>query len=393
MSIMRVIVLIAAVLVWINIYGFIDHTKTVSAPLMIENLSSDLAIAEPITTVEATISGKLREIAGLSDQNLQFSLDASNIAGIGQYTIKIQPKLVPKHIRIVSITPPELQITAELISSKTVDVAALSKGSPNDKYSIRSLTPIPLQVLVFGAPSLLNKISQARAYVDVSGHRTSFSSPAKTVIQDARGQTIYSLKITPETIKINVEIVAGASIRNLGLKPAFTGELPGGFWVQEVIFDPPVAQVRGPQKNLEGINFLLSTAINLNNRRGSFNEQVAVDLPSGVEMVGENVVMARVIINSSEGTRQLDIVPQYASVTEGFGVTTITPTSVQVVVSGDPKAINQLTRSDVKLNLDLKGALSGTNQIIITPAMFSTPANIQVVSFTPDTVEVVLSRL
>ncbi len=392
-SIMRWVVLIAAILVWINIYAFTDRAKTISAPLIIENLSDNLAIAEPITIVEATVSGNLRDIAKLSDQNLQFFFDASNITSTGEYSVKIQPKLIPKNIRITSFTPKELKITAELVSSKIVNVAVFSKGSTNDKYSIRSLTPTPSEVLVSGAPSLLDKISEAKTFVDVSNHRTSFTAPAKVVVQDARNQTISSLRISPETIKVNVEIVAGASVRNLGLQPAFTGELPGGFWVREVIFDPPVVQIRGPQKNLEKLASLSSTVINLSNRRKNFNEQVAVNLPNGVEIVGENLIMAQVTIDSSGGTRQLDIVPQYANVTEGFGVTTITPASVQVVVSGDPKVINQLKRSDIKLNLDMKGTLSGTNRITITPAMFLVPANIQVVSFTPDRIEVVVSRL
>ncbi len=392
-SIMRWVVLIAAILVWVNIYSFADRTKTIPAPLIIENLSDTLAIAEPITVVETTVSGSVRNVAGLSDQTLQFFIDASNITSVGEYSVKIQPKVTPKDIRIVNFTPQELKITVEPISSKAVNVIAFSKGNTNDKYSIRSLTPTPSQVLVFGAPSLLDKISQAKAFVDVSNHRASFTTPAKAVVQDARSQTIHSLRVTPENIKVDVEIVLGASVRNLGLQPTFTGELPGGFWVQEVVFDPPLAQVRGPQKNLEGLIFLSSTAINLSDHRESFNEQVAVDLPNGVEMVGDNIIMARVIIGSSEGTRQMDIVPQYANVTEGFGVTTIAPTSVQVVVSGDPKTINQLKRSDIKLNLDMKGTLSGTNQITITPAMFSVPANIQIVSFTPEEVEVVISRL
>jgi YbbR domain-containing protein len=390
---MRWVILIAAILVWINVYAFIERTQTMPAPLLIENLDSTLAIAEPITIVDATINGGVRHVLDVSDQTLQFSIDASRIKTIGKYTLDIKPKLLPKQLKLVGFSPKQIQISIEAVASKTVPVVALPKGSPNDKFSVQSLTPVPGQVTVWGAPSLLGQISEAIATVDVTGHRASFSTPTTIGVQDGNRHIINSLRLTPDTVQVSIEIVAGASVRNLGLKPTFAGELPGGFWIQEVKFDPPVIQVRGPQKILDSLTSLSSTAITLSDRRASFNDQVAVDLPDGIELVGENLVMAHVVIGSSEGTRQFDIASQYVNVTEGFGVTTINPSSVQVVVSGDPKTINQLKRTDIKLNLDLKGTLSGSNKITITPAMFNLPPNFQVVSFTPNTVEVVMSRL
>ncbi|MFA5009728.1 MAG: CdaR family protein [Patescibacteria group bacterium] len=392
-NIMRWVILIAAVLVWINIYSFLDRTTTISAPLLIENLRSDFAIAEPITVVNATVSGGIRDFASLTDQTFQFTIDASSIAAIGQYTLEIKPKLVPKSVKVVAIEPQQLTATIELVASKIVPVSALSRGMTNDKYSVYSLTAVPSQVQVFGAPSLLAQISEARTYADVSRRKNSFTAPASVAVEDANNHVIHSLRVEPSNVKITVEIIAGAGIRNLGLKPSFIGELPGGFWVKEVKFDPSVVQVRGPQQILEALSSLSSTAINLSDHRSDFNEQVAVDLPSGIEIVGDNLIMAQILVGSSEGTRQLEIVPQYVNVTEGFSITATNPASIQVVVSGDPKAVNQLTRQDIKLNLDLKGTLSGANQIVLTPAMFSAPPNIQIVSFTPDKVEIVLTRL
>jgi len=392
-TLMRWVILISAILVWVNIYAFINRTEIISTPLLIEDLSSHLSIAESVTTVAVTVSGGLRDVSKISASNLQFKLDTSSVTGVGTYTLNVQPKLAPDHIKILSFEPRQLTLTVELTATKSVNVVALSKGNPNDKYSIKSLNAIPAQVIVFGAPTLLDKISEARAYVDVNGQKTSFTVPTPVAVFDGKNQAITSLRIEPTNIKVNVEIVEGASVRNLGLKPSFTGELPGGFWIQEVKFEPTIVQVKGPQKTLDALVSLSSTPISLNNRRASFNEQVAVNLPDGIEMVGENVVLAHVVLGSSEGTRQFDIMPQYINVTEGFGVTTINPASVQVVVSGDPKTINQLKRTDIKLNLDLSGTLSGSNTVTITPAMFSLPPNFQVVSFTPDKVEVVLTRL
>lgn len=392
-AVMRWVILIAAILVWVNIYAFIDQTKVFAAPLTVDFLKSDLAVANPVTTIDATVSGSLREMGNLSASSLQFSVDASHITSVGKYTLEVKPKVTPKKLKVLNYSPKELTLTVESISSKTVTVVALAQGNPQDKFSVQSLTAVPSQVTVIGAPTLLDKISEAKAYVNVSGQRSSFTAPVEVSILDGSNKKITTVRTEPSSVKVNVDIIAGASVRNLGVKPVFTGELPGGFWIQEVQFDPPIMQVRGPQQALNKLVSLSSSKIDLTNRRTSFSEQVAVDLPDNIEVVGENLVLAHVVIGSSEGTRQFDVIPQYVNVTEGFGVTTISPASIQVVVSGDPKTINQLKRTDIKLNLDLKGTLSGSNQITITPAMFSLPPNFQVVSFTPDKVDVVLTRL
>lgn len=391
--VMRWVIVFAAILLWVNIYGFLAQPKSLPAPLVVENLNPSFSIAEPITTVTARISGGLRDLSNVNDSNLKFAIDASQITGSGSYTLAITPRPLPPRIKLLGYSPQEIKINVEPTATKIVPVVALTTGSPQNGYSVKTVSPIPAQVEVVGAKSLLDTISEARSYVNVAHHASSFILPATVVVEGDSRYPITSVATRPAIVKVNVEISAGGVVRNLGLKPSFIGELPGGFWVQEVKFEPSVIQVRGQQTILDGLTSLTSTPINLANHRSSFNDQVAVNLPSGVEMVGENLVMAHIVVGSSEGTRQFDITPEYVNVTEGFSVTASTPSTIQVVVSGDPKLINQLKRSDIKLNLDLAGTLSGPNTITITPAMFSLPSNFQVVSFTPDQVEVVLTRL
>jgi YbbR domain-containing protein len=150
--------------------------------------------------------------------------------------------------------------------------------------------------------------------------------------------------------------------------------------------------VKGNQRILDTLESIPTTPINLDGKRKTFNEQVAVDLPDGITLVGENVVLAEVLVALTTGTRQISVVPQYVNVAEGMSVTTVLPESVAVTVTGDPRVINKIGKRDIKLNLDLSGLLSGSNPVTITESQFTLPAGTSLASFSPASLEVVLVR-
>ena len=393
MPVMRTVVLAVALLVWMNISLISSKTTTILAPLEIKGLSSGLAVTEIITEIEARVSGSLHNIGQLTGDSVTFELNLSDVDQVGRYSREILPHDLPDGIKLISFQPKTVVIDIDEEISKQVPVMIKTTGLVADNYSIEDVSVEPDHVTLYGAEQILDTISEARTYINVDGRSSSMTAPAQYVVETATGGRIQTVRIFPTQGKAAVTIKQGAAFRSLGIRPVFAGELPGGFWVREVTFDPTVVIVRGHQKQLQGLMFLTTTPISLTDKTNSFYDQVAIDLPHGIEVVGENLIHAHVLIDSAQGTRQMSVVPKYVNVTEGFGVTTIKPSSVQIVLSGDPDVIRQIGRDDVVLNLDLQGALSGTNSIEINPAMFVIREGIAVVSFSPKSVEVVLSRL
>lgn len=393
MPVMRAVVLAVALLVWINISLVSSRTTTVLAPLEIRGLGSGLAVAGVITKIEARVSGSLRDVGQLTGDSIIFRLDLTDIDQPGRHSREVLPHNLPNGIKLISFHPQTLVMDIDEEVSKRVPVTIKTTGLVADDYSIEDVSVTPDHATLYGAKQVLDTISEARTYVDVNGRSSSMTAPVQYIVETATGGRIQTVRIFPIQGKAAVTIKRGAAFRSLGVRPAFTGELPGGFWVREVTFDPAVITVRGHQKQLQDLVFLITTPISLTDKTNSFYDQVAIDLPHGIEVVGENLIHTHVLVDSAQGTRQMSVVPKYVNVTEGFSVTTIKPSSVQVVLSGDPDVIRQIGRGDVVLNLDLQGALSGTNSIEINPAMFVTKEGLVVVSFAPKSVEVVLSRL
>jgi len=380
-------------IVWVNVYAATVHSQTLNSPVYIKNLAEDLAVVDPITEVATHISGTPYALGLISDQTFSFAIDLADVTKPGRYSAKIQNNAIPEGVKLISWEPDEIVFDVDFITTKIVPVVIETDGWVADSYSVKDVEVFPNQVTVHGASAALELVSDVKARVSIDGRSQRFTAPVTYKAETAEGTVNHSVWITPESGEISVEIDKGASFRNLGLKAAFAGELPGGFWIQEVIFEPQVMMVSGTQRKLDQLSYLFTTPINLNGKTKSFKTQVAANLPNGVKVVGENLVLVNVIVQSSEGTRQISIIPAYINVTEGFGVTNINPSSIKVMVAGNPEILKGLSRSQVKLNLDLQGALSGANFVDISKGMFEVSEGLSVVSFEPNRVEVILSRL
>jgi len=393
LPVMRGLVLLAALIVWVNVYAATSHVQTLSSPVSIQNLATGLAIVDPITEVAVHISGTPHALGLVSDQTFNFAINLSNITKPGRYSAEVQVSSIPSGVKLISWKPDEIVFNVDFETTKIVPVVVNTEGWVADNYSVKNIAVVPNQVTVYGAQAALALITDVKAKISIDGRSRSFTAPVTYQVETAEGTVDHSVRITPALGKANVEIDKGASFRNLGLQATFTGELPGGFWIQEVIFEPRTMMVRGTQGKLDKLLYLSTTPINLNSKTTSFKTQVSVKLPEGVEIVGENLVLTSVNISSSEDTRQISVVPKYINVTEGFSVTNINPASVRVVVTGNPDILRQLSRSQIRLNIDLQGVLSGVNIIDLTADMFDSSEGLNVVSFEPHQIEVILSRL
>ena len=390
---MRGLILLAAVIVWVNVYAGTSHPQTLQSPIIIQNLSSGLAVVDPVTEVTVDISGTPHELGMVNTETLNFSIDLSNIKFPGKYSADINVSQIPEGVKLMKVNPQKIVFDVDFEREKIVPVVINTSGWVADNFSVKSVEVVPNRVTIHGAERSLAQISDVKASVSIDGRYKSFSAPVKYYVETAAGVANHSVRVTPGSGTASVEIDKGTSFRNLGLKATYSGELPGGFWVQEVAFEPRTLMVRGTQGKLDQLDYLLTTPIDLKNKIDGFKTQVGAILPEGVEVVGENLIYTTVTIESSEDSRSLAIVPIYANVTEGFTVANVTPASVRVVVVGNPEVLKRLSRNQISMNVDLQGALSGANILEITLDMFDADEGLSVVSFEPDTIEVILSRL
>lgn len=392
LPVMRWFVLITAILIWVNVYAAVHRTKTIEVPVSILNVPTGLAVADLNLTVEVQITGRLHDLHSLQQDRIKFAAQLPNLIGVGEHAASVSLTNAPANITITDYNPKTLLVHLETIATKEVPVLVAPQGLVADGFNIRNILATPANVTISGAASIVDSVSQVYAEVTLNGENKSFTSRGSVMAKTSAGQPLSILTLSPPDVAINVDIAEGSAIRNLGIQPAFSGELPGGFWVEEVRFSPVTVMVTGNSSDLSRLAFLTTTPINLSGRTGRFTERVAVSLPNGVATVAENIIQAEVVVRSSDNTRSFNVSPSFTNITEGYSLASSLPAVVEVVVSGAPERLNGLTRSDILLQVDLAGSLSGTNTVKLTDSMIQLPDGVALGSFEPQELTVVLSR-
>jgi YbbR domain-containing protein len=119
--------------------------------------------------------------------------------------------------------------------------------------------------------------------------------------------------------------------------------------------------------------------------------KLALNLPGGVTLIGDQTVSVQVEIVSIEGSLPV----KYRTVeVVGLGAGLkyqLSPITVDILLSGPLSVLDSLSPSDVHVQVDLTGLTSGTYQL--TPTVTIDKLGVTVQSILPGTVEVVITKV
>lgn len=384
---------LATFLIWWVVFNLSYQVFKIDIPIKIIDLEENLAVGNHITTLDITIRTKKINLANLSkNDKLEAILDLSDIISVGLYEIVPQVIYDDKKIDLVDYSPKSVDI--EIVSAETIEIELIPDiiGFPPVGFSLGEIEIVPSTVIVSGPDNLLDISSVAFVKINVDNRQKSFSVSGQPEIRDAQDNRLMNFVFSPSNVIVAVVIKAGDDLATLGLEPVFVGQLASGYWISNIIFEPPAVTIRGNAKNLEGLRYLSTSPINLDNKIDSFTDKVSIELPPGIDLLGPNVVNVKINLRTASNNRELILLPSYTNITEGFSVTLVSPSTITVNLSGSPDKLNQLSRHNTLLDLDLRGSLSGINRIELNTQMFTVPNGIEVSSFKPQVLEVTLTK-
>lgn len=384
---------LATFLIWWVVFNLNYQVYKIDVPIKIANLEENLAISNHITTVSVTIRTKKINLSDFNKNNkLEVLLDFDNITSTGLY--EIEPEIIydNKTIDLVSYSPEFINTEIVLAKITKIELIPDIVGFPPVGFSLGQVEITPATITVSGPSNLLDNLTKAFVKINVDNRQKSFSVSGQPEIRDASGNKLMNFIFSPSNVTTTVEIETGDNLATLGLEPIFTGQLASGYWISNIIFEPPAVTIRGNIKNLEGLKYLLTSPININNKTDDFTDKVSIELPNGVSLLGPNIVNVKINLRTASNSRQLILLPSYTNITEGFAVTFISPSTVTVNLSGSIDKLDQLNRSNILLDLDLRGSLSGINRIELNAQMFTVPDGVAISSFKPQVIEVTLAK-
>jgi YbbR domain-containing protein len=372
-----------------------DETRTIASPIPVEIIGQDpsLVMSGDIPQeVNITLRAPRSIWAAINadPKTIKAVLDLSGLA-VGPHNVNLQIQISARPVQIVSASPQTVSFNLEPLSSKTLGVGLSLSGEAAIGYQVGDAILDPLEVVVAGAESQVQKVTRARVSFNLNGIRENVDENLKVEVLDETGQPVEGTTVSPASIQVTLPVSQQGGYRDVAVKVVTTGRVASGYRLTDISVFPPVVTVfaTNPElvNNLPGV--LETLPLDLQNAQDDINTRLALNLPADISIIGDQTVLIEAGVSPIESS--VTLAGEKVEITglpDGMEAQA-SPTSVDVIVSGPLPLLDTLTRQDVRVTVDLSGLQPGIHQV--SPKVEVLMSDVVVESILPNTIEVVIA--
>jgi YbbR domain-containing protein len=325
----------------------------------------------------------------LSSAGLQVNVDFSKLS-VGEHVIPLTPTLPVEQVTILSSQPVTAYVKIERLMQVRLPVRLSIVGMPALGFRAGTPTSIPLEASITGTEEFISKVETVNAIVSVDGARSSVEQEVRVYARDVNGDLVLGVQVVPDTISVRVPMEQLSNYRDLAVLINKRGQPAEGYAVTDVSVDPVIVTIYGPIEAVQATKGYINTLeVVIDNAKSDIDQQVGLDVPQGVSLVSEKQTSVRVQIRIQPliGSRTIQRTPVLIGLSSIYS-STVSPGTVDILLNGPLPSLNNLTESDVLVQLDVTGLAVGVHQL--TP-IIKVPEGITAQSVLPATIQVELS--
>jgi YbbR domain-containing protein len=317
-------------------------------------------------------------------------LDLSGLNS-GEHTLDLKIQVDARPVQIVSVAPRTITFTLEPLATQSLKVDLSITGETPIGYQVGDATLDPLEIVVAGAQSKIQQVKRARVFINLNGIRENIDQTLLVEVLDENGQKVEGITVSPESIHVTLPVSQQGGYRDLAVKVILTGRVASGYRLTDISVFPPIVTVFAVDprlvSNLPGV--VETQPLDIQSAQEDINKRLALNLPEGISIVGEQTVLIQAGVSPIESSVTLDGEKVEIVGLDGDLTAQVLPTSVDVIVSGPLPLLDTLTRQDVRVTVDLTGLGVGTHKIIVKVEVLI--SDVVVKSILPNTIEVVIT--
>ena len=251
----------------------------------------------------------------------------------------------------------------------------------------------PAQIIVSGAQSQVDKVTRARVSIDLNEIRENFDQSLKVEILDDRGLSVSGVTISPEIVHVTMPVTQQGGYRDVAVKVTTLGRVASGYRLTDISVSPPVVTIYSNDpdivNSLPGV--LETQPLDLQNAQDDITTRLKLSLPVGISIIGEQTVLVQAGVSPIESSVTISSEPIEIVGLAGDLNVHISPSNVDIILSGPLPILDTLTRQSVRVTVDLTGLAEGTYQL--SPNVEVLVANVVAESILPNTIEVALTPI
>ncbi|MBI9044544.1 MAG: hypothetical protein JEZ06_08665 [Anaerolineaceae bacterium] len=287
-----------------------------------------------------------------------------DLAGLnaGDHELEVQLQIDAKPIRIVSYSPETIEVELDRLVSRDYSIELVSLGEPAVGFQVEYPVMSQVAVAVAGPEALMDKVNAVQAVLEIEGVSENIDRMVPLIPVDNTYTEIEGLTLSPDMIHISQEVTQRGGFRNVVIKVELSGQVVSGYRVTNIsVFPPAVTVFSSDPKLVEGLPGYVNTEIlDLTNLKDDLDVELALDLPPGISVVGEDTVEVQVGVASIEGSLTLEKMNvEFVGLDEDLQAFA-SPETVDVILSGPLNVLESLRANDIHVVVNLEGDGIGT---------------------------------
>ncbi len=391
-----IIAFLLAVVVWISAITSSDPNLERSfrtVPLEVIGKSEDLMIMSKLPdTIALTIYAPQSRLE-MIDQDSRLIKATLDITGLsyGIYTIPVNVKLEVEPARLVRQDPQTIDITLDRLINRDFNLNLSITGKLAIGYEAGPPKVDDEKITVSGPESLVNKVKEIRADVDLAGRSDNLETTIIPQALDINGIIVSGVTISPAKVKYVQPITLQNGYQTKVVRVVTTGNVADGYRLNDILVYPLRLLLFTPDPQLydEIPGYIETEPLDLKKADKDFESRLALKLPEGISIVGDQTVLARVSVAAIESSLSMKLPLEIIGL-EPQKQAILPLESVDVLLAGPLPILSTLNEKDVRALLDLSDLDIGKQQV--TPRMDILPEDVRVLSISPPNVEVTIEE-
>lgn len=374
---LKILALVMAVILWIAVINLDDPTinKQFTTGVTVDNENFISAMGKYYEIDSESMNVTFKVYGKRSVINQLNNSDFKAVADLSQISLDESENLVPVSISAqrsasqvtISKRVQEIRVKLEDLMRKSFIIQTESQGEPTEGYALDTTDVTPNVLRVSGPKSVVSKIHEVRAVIDISGLSTEITDNVVPVLFDKNGKTIDTTRLT---LNLNtVTVKAGVvSKKDVPVKVNYTGNPAEGFEVVALDTDPAEISIQGDSDILNAISSITipEGLINVDGMEEKLKQQVDITkyLPSGVTLSDSTQANVTITVDIEEMERRSFTVPvkniEIDNLPEGSTVD-FNSKQVSIPIYGLKDDLDALEADSLHPILDVSGRVSGSH--------------------------------
>lgn len=322
-------------------------------------------------TVSFTVKGKKDVVDRLTKADFRATADVSSMSDVHAILIKVEALRYKSQLDI-DTGGATVKVVLEDVKSDQIPVVVEVKGKPANGYTVSTQTATPNLISVSGPKSVVSRIKQIVAVVNVSGLKKDVTMAQKVKCYDEDGDLVSQDRIKLDTNKIKVKI--GLSRTKVVPFEVGTKGTPGkGYVLGSIDYEPKQIEITGSKDDLDQVDSIKLTSLDISDSTKSIEKTIKasdIKLPDGISFVKsadkiKNVVIRANIEKKSKRTiaiptSQIALVNNEKNYDVDFD-----EQEIKVKISGLRSVVDKVVAKDLNPKLDMRLYEPGTHTVQI----------------------------